>query len=126
VLRTAIRPNQIEFSHGLDPKRANAAARENLLCEVHEFLTDDWIGERGHCRAVELRNDFLRRTLGRPQRVPERKLETRQTRLIGGRDIGCERVAVLGGDGKGLDVAGADLRHGNCRRVHHDVDLPAH
>src|SRR4051812_44003212 len=61
--------------------------RENVLGEIDQLLLDPRIGERLGGGVVELGNDRLRCALGRPQRMPEREVETRQTRFVGGRNF---------------------------------------
>ncbi len=54
--------------------------------------------------------------------MPEREIESRQPRLVGGRDVGRGREARLGGNRVGLDHAAAHLRQRQRRRVEHHVE----
>ena len=68
----------------------------------------------------------LWRALRRPQRVPEREIEARQARLLGGRNVRRGSQALVVGDGECLHVAGAVLLQRERGRVEQDVDLAGH
>ena len=77
-------------------------------------------------RGVELRNDRLRRALGRPNPAPVREVKSGQSCLVHGRDIrrGCKAGRV--GRGVCLDVSRAQLRLGIGRDRHCPVDASRH
>src|SRR5437667_12703625 len=52
----------------------------DLLAQVEQLLADSRIRQRLARRGVQLRDDVARRPLRPPQRVPDRRVEARQSR----------------------------------------------
>src|ERR1700722_10567241 len=76
---------------GAERLRRLLVAGVNLLPEIGEPLTHRRIGQRGHDRTIELADDVLRRSLGRPNALPCRNIESRQPGFVDGGNIGRSR-----------------------------------
>src|SRR5258705_2199116 len=76
--------------------RRELLAREDVLREIDELLLDPRISKRLRGGFVEPGDDRLRRTLGRPERMPEREVEARQTGFVRRWNLRRNHDAVLG------------------------------
>src|SRR5437016_6535882 len=71
-------------------------ARGDVLAEVGEALAHAGIGQGIDDRRIELADDVLARRLRHPEPVPDRGIESRQSGLIDGRNLGRRRKPRLG------------------------------
>src|ERR1700723_1855962 len=67
---------------GAERLRRLLVAGVNLLPEIGQSLTHRRIGQRGHDRTIELSDDVLRRSLGRPNALPCRNVKSRQSGFV--------------------------------------------
>ena len=100
--------------------------RWNFLPQVREPTLNRRIGQRINDGAVELRDDWPRRSPGRPHGGPDGDMETRQAGFIDRRNFRCGGEPLVSRDGISLDLAAPHMRQGVWRLIEHQVDVATH
>src|SRR5215813_10857636 len=83
--------------------------RKNLLPHIGKSLACLRVAQGFNDGGIELRNDVLRGTRGRPEAMPKRHVQPRYSCLVDGGNVVSPRPVVLGQNCIGLDVATANL-----------------
>src|ERR1700738_5516382 len=96
---------------------------DDLLAQVGQPWTDRRIGQFAYDCRIEFHDHIFRRALRCPNRVPDRRVEPRQSRLVDRRDVWSGGQAVFVRDCIGLNVAAPYLRQARHLIAYNQVDL---
>ena len=94
-----------------------------VLAELSEALLQGWRPHRLDRGGVESSNHVWWRAIRHPKAAPHRNIETRQSHLVDGGNVGRHGEPRFTGHGVGLDRSGADLWQGIGGLIEHQIHM---